>query len=245
VADAVSTPLSLADLIPAGLFLGTSLILRQAGRLLFGLRPPQAEGARQIVELTGIGGKVEHDDESLTAGVLREAREEIGCAVRIIPCDGTLVVRGLDHVERVRLAGDERPAAVVFRRFGTPPHAPWHADGRGEICVVVFLAELAGDPRPALELPALIWLRPAHVLQTARQDVPLHTLLDTGAKLMENDAQPLPRSAWARLTDSQEALALALGDDAIAFYEVLAKQSFSEGGCHRTQQRIGNTADAL
>ncbi|MFQ5812902.1 MAG: hypothetical protein ACE5I2_06915, partial [Anaerolineae bacterium] len=48
-------------------------------------RPPRAEDSSQIIELTGIGGGVEDEDESLTAGVLREAQEEIGCGVRLAP----------------------------------------------------------------------------------------------------------------------------------------------------------------
>jgi len=206
------------------MFVGTSLILRHDGRLLYGCRPPRTEGSRQIVELTGIGGGVEQDDESLTAGVLREAREEMGCGVRLLPCHETIVVRGPDHAERMALQGEERPAAVVFRHFRTPLHQPWHEDNEGEACLVIFLAELDGQPWPAMELPALIWLKPVHVVETARQDVPLRKLLDSGAELIEDDSDPLPEAAWVRLTDSQEALVLALGDDALTFYKVLTGQ---------------------
>lgn len=216
--------LNIVDLVPAGMFMGTSLILRQDGRLLYGCRPPRVEGSRQIIELTGIGGGVEDEDASLTAGVLREAQEEMGCGVRLIPCRETIVVRGPDGVERVALEGEEQPAAVVFRGFRTPPHQPWHEDSAGEACLVVFLAELDGEPWPAMELPVLIWLRPAHVPETARQDVPLRHLLDSGAELVEGASGPLPETAWVRLTDSQEALALALGDDALTFYEALAAE---------------------
>lgn len=62
-------------------------------------------------------------------------------------------------------------------------------------------------------------------LETARQDVPLRDLLDSGAELVEGESGQLPESAWVRLTDSQEALALALGDDALTFYEALAAKS--------------------
>lgn len=214
--------LSITDLVPAGMFVGTSLILRHNGRLLYGCRPPGIEGSRQIIELTGIGGAVEEEDESLTAGVLREAHEEMGCGVRLVPCCETIVVQGPDHIERVALQGEERPAAVVFRRFRTPPHQPWHEDSAGEACLVVFLAELDGEPWPAMELPALMWLRPAHVVNTAREDVPLRALMDSGAEPVEAKSGSMPETAWARLTDSQEALALALGDDARTFYEGLA-----------------------
>ena len=217
-------PQRLSALVPEGMFVGTSLILRQGGRFLYGARPPQTEGPRQIIELTGIGGGMEDEDESPTACVLREVQEEIGCGVRLLPCRETLVVRGRDRVERVMLQGEERPVAVVFRRARTPPHQPWHEDSQREACLVVFLAELDGQPWPVteLELPALLWLRPAHVLETARQDVPLRRLLDSGAELVEGKPGLLSETAWVRLTDSQEALALALGDDAVSFYEAMA-----------------------
>jgi len=166
---------------------------------------------------------VDDEDESPTAGVLREVEEEIGCGVRLLSSGETLVVRGPDQIERATLQGEERPVAVVFRRFPTPPHQPWHESGRGEIYVVVFLAELDGQPRPIeeLELPALLWLKPAHVVETARRDVPLRELLDSGAEVVEGGAGPLPEAVWARMTDSQEALALALGEDALSFYGAL------------------------
>lgn len=224
VHDSVGEPGILSELVPDGMFVGTSLILRQGGRLLYGVRPPRAEGPRQVIELTGIGGGLEDEDESLTAGVLREAWEEMSCGVRLVPCRETVIVRSEQHVGRVMLQGKERPAAVVFRHFRTPPHQPWHEDSQGEGFLLVFLGELDGQPWPAMELPALIWLRPTHVIQTARQDVPLSQLLDSGATLIENELDILPRTAWVRLTDSQEALVLALAEDALPFYEAMLEK---------------------
>jgi 8-oxo-dGTP pyrophosphatase MutT (NUDIX family) len=222
--EVAAKPQHLSDIVPDDVrnpvspFVGTSLILRQGGRLLYGIRPPRAEGSRQIIELTGIGGGLEDEDESLTVGVLREAQEEIGCGVRLLSCPETIIVHSQDNVERVALQGKERPAAVVFRYYRTPPHQPWHEDNQGEACLVVYLAELDGQPRPAMELPALIWLRPAHVLETAHRDVPLSKLLSSGAELVEGEPGLLPEHSWARMTDSQEALALALEDDGLSFY---------------------------
>jgi hypothetical protein len=161
-------------------------------------------------------------DASVTAGVQREAHEEIGTGVRLISCSRTLVVRGMGQVETVALAGEECPCALVFRRDRTPPHQPWHESGRSGACLIVFLAELLGEPQPSAEHPMLVWLSPAQVAQTARQDVPLRHLLDAGAVLVEREAGALPDAALARMTDSQEALALALGDEAVAFYKALA-----------------------
>jgi len=217
-------PQHISDLIPDGIFIGTSLILHQDGRFLYGVRPPRIEGSQQVMELTGIGGGMEEEDESLTAGVLRETREEIGCGVRLLPCDETMVVHGQDDIERVVLKGEERPAAAVFHRYRTPPHHPWHEDNQGEACLVVFLAELEGHPQPMMELPALIWLKPSQVVETARRDVLLRELLDSGAELVQGEGGKMPEMGWIRMTDSQEALALALGDDALSFYEELPER---------------------
>jgi hypothetical protein len=123
----------LDEIIPDGIFVGTSLILPRGGRFLYGMRPLKGEGGRPVIELTGIGGGVEAFDESYSAGALREACEEIGCDVRLIPCPETLIVRSRDRIERVRLGGRERPAAVVYRKHRTPPHRPWHERNAGEV----------------------------------------------------------------------------------------------------------------
>ena len=125
------------------------------------------------------------------------------------------------------LGGGERPVAVVFRRYRTPPHQPWHERNQGEACVVVFLAELRGEPQAVGELPALIWLSPRLVIQVAQRDVPCSELLRRGATLVERGPTPLPRDAWARLTDSQEALVLALGEHAFGFYSSGAQYSMT------------------
>ena len=48
-------PQHLSDIVPEDMFVGTSLILRRGDRFLYGPRPLQEEGARQVIELTGIG----------------------------------------------------------------------------------------------------------------------------------------------------------------------------------------------
>ncbi len=180
--------LNLRELVPGGIFVGTSLILRQGDRFLYGIRPAREEGGRPILELTGIGGGLEGRDRSLSDGAIREAQEEIGCPVRLLVCSDTLLVRSQTELERVALDGTERPAAVVFRNYRTPPHQPWHEDSAGKACIVVFAAEIDGRPSPVGELPQLIWLKPAHILQTARDDIPLGEMLNTGVELITGTA---------------------------------------------------------
>ncbi|MFN2163809.1 MAG: CHAD domain-containing protein [Candidatus Promineifilaceae bacterium] len=209
---------SLDEIIPAGGFLGVSLILRQDGRYLYGMRPARQKDGLQILELTGIGGKLEEDDQSLTAGAQREALEEIGCTVNLLPCPATIIVRGEDDIEWVSVRGEEQPAAVVFRYHRTPAHQPWHPENQGQGCLVVFSAEIVGRPHPSAELPHLIWLKAEQILETGRRDLLLSELLEDGAKMMGEDL-PLPADHYvARLTDSQEAIVLALGEGASTFF---------------------------
>ena len=209
----------LSGIIPEDIFVGISLILRQGDRFLYGVRPMQRTGDRQILELTGIGGRLERTDASLSEGAVREAREETGCRVRLIPCFQSLVVRNQNDIQPVALMDSERPAAIVFRNYRTPPHQPWHPDNQGSACLIVFLAEIEGQPWPQMELAFLIWLKAEHILEAARTDVPLARLVSTGANLVVGKLQLPAGECWARLTDSQEALALALGDDAPLFFQ--------------------------
>ena len=95
---------------------------------------------------------------------------------------------------------------------------------------MVFFGEVEGNPWPSRELPAVLWLQPAQVVSTAREDVPLKILLQEGAELLEARPGSLPLAGWVRLTDSQEALIFALGDDALPYYEGMLK---GQTACNR------------
>ncbi len=150
----ISTPgISLDSLIPPNGYIGTSLILRKADRFLFGLRSPRLEGTNKIIEATGIGGAKEKEDTSYWLGAVREAREEIDCEVRLLESKRTIVVRGADDVQMVKLSSPEKPAALVFRNHQTPIRQPWSLENSGSLCILVFVAKIIGVPRPAMELP--------------------------------------------------------------------------------------------
>jgi hypothetical protein len=87
--------------------------------------------------------------------------------------------------------------------------------------LIVYLGHLQGTPRPVTELPWLLWMSPEQILQTARRDLRLADLRADGAELVVGGLGFPPDEAWLRLTDSQEALGIALGDDLPAFYRSL------------------------
>jgi 8-oxo-dGTP pyrophosphatase MutT (NUDIX family) len=226
----MSTSQQLADIIPAGIFVGTSLILRRDGRFLYGCRSLKRAGGQTILELTGIGGGIEDDDRSFSAGAIREAQEETGSNVQLQQCRKTLIVRPPGVVEKVRLVGVEKPAAVIFRYYRTPPHSPWDQNNQGLACLIIYAGKLLADPRPVMELPWLIWLGAQQILETAHADIPLGLLLAGGAELVKGKTKPPPNGSLARMTDSQEALALALGEDTLAFYQALGTVTVNDGG---------------
>lgn len=209
------------DILPAGIFLGTSLILRNEGRFLFGVRPPKQIAGQTVLEITGIGGRLEPFDPNLSAGVMREACEEISSRINLLPCSRTVVVRGPSDIQEVRLEDKEQPAAIVFRAHRTPPHNPWHPDHQDTGCIIVFLAELLGLPTPSPEIPFLIWLSPQQIISAAKTDLPIGSYTSNGAKILVGPIQMPAPITITRLTDSQEALALALGKKAAIFYQSL------------------------
>ena len=158
-------------------------------------------------------------DQSLTAAAQREAAEEIGCAVRLLPSTSTLLVRGPGRVESIALSGSETPVAIVFRGYRTPPHEPWHPLHRGATCLVVFLASLLVSPA-FFEIPLLAWLDPETLCAAARADLPFSQL--PGELTLLAPAACPPADTLVRLTDSQEALILALEDSALPYYRSIA-----------------------
>lgn len=213
----------LSDFLHPGLFRGASLILPMSGKFLFGLRAPKLKDNQVILELTGIGGGMESADKSLSDTAQREAAEEIGCHVALEISPSTLVVYNQKKMERVEIVGKEKPAAIIYRNYRTPPHQPWHSEHSGLTCLLIFIGKIIGQPKPSGELPWLIWINSRQILQTASYDIPLEQLLRDGARLISAKVKPPAKNTMVRLTDSQEALAMALREDTIPFYENYGK----------------------
>jgi hypothetical protein len=217
-----SNPWQLSEIVPEDIFVGTSLIIRQGDRFLFGVRPVKKVGDDVILEVTGIGGGLEDSDVSYSAGVRREAMEEMGCKVRLFSFDRTLVIQGPEAAEWIAIKDEISPVAIVFRNYRTPAHRPWSEQNQGRACILIYLAELADKPRPKMELPWLVWLSPDQILETAHQDVPVNQIVQSSSDLISGKSE-WPSPALLRMTDSQEALALALGSETPDFYRQLLR----------------------
>lgn len=224
-------PKPLAELLPEDIFIGTSLIIGESSdghtnRFLYGIRPEKTESENVVSEITGIGGGLEEDDPTIGAGAVREAQEEIACAVTLLPSRETLLIKGREQISLIHVAGPEKPLAIIYRNHRTPPRHPWHPVNEGEACLVLFLAELRGRPRPEKELPNLIWLTPELILETARRHVPLGELLMAGAALVPGRSGAPPLDRLSRMTDSQEALAIALGNLTPEYFRTVYDKTF-------------------
>ncbi len=248
MSDTSNQSRTLADWLPDDSFIGSSLIVRESqdqeiNRFLYGIRPVRQESGRQVLELTGIGGKIEAQDASIGAGVIREAQEEIACAVRLLPSPQTLLVKGRKDIQLIEVAGPEKPLVIIYRHHRTPPHRPWHHTNQGAGWLVIFLAELQGRPRPESELPNLIWLPADLIYETAHRHVSLGELLVGGAALIPGRQGSPPLDTLTRLTDSQEALAITLGKTTPAFYDSLFGEEFPNDLFTVTEDGVVQTAD--
>jgi 8-oxo-dGTP pyrophosphatase MutT (NUDIX family) len=220
----------LSQLAGPGTPRASSLLIAQGGRFLLGCRPPVTERGRILLRLTGIGGWAE-GEESFSATVHREALEETGSDVRLYEQRRTIVVRSPEDIAAAELRGEPAPVAVVLRRFGTAPFDPWSEQHTSVAPVAVFAGALEHAPEIAAqhEHPFFMWVYPEQMIALADSDEPLEFLLADGAELygtFEGDV----RRALVRLTDSIQALLVALGPRAFAFLGEIARLTRAEAG---------------
>lgn len=202
---------------------GASLLISEGGRFLLAARPPQPIGNRAVVALTGVGGWVE-PGESFTEAIQREAIEETGSNIRLLDLHQTLVIHSPEERETVCFVGETGPAAMVFRRHGTPAFEPWSDDFQDVIAVAVYAGTLTKLPRVTdeTEHPFFLWLHPEQMIALSDADVPLAYLLADGAELLGNSDVD-PARCVVRLTDSIQSLISALGPGAYAFLGDIAR----------------------
>ena len=169
---------SLADLVPAGAETGVGLALRDAaGRYLFflaGTRHNCPPGERFYA---GIGGHRE-PGEGWVACAHREAREEIGVDVELLPAPVTWHLPHAGVPRQVEVGDRPRPLALyeMVHPAGTP-------QAGGLYYIVIYRARLCAPPRdlPPDEVGGVLALTTEQVVCGLEGPVPLGKLLASGA----------------------------------------------------------------
>lgn len=178
---------SIAEFCPEGAETGTGLALQHdEGRYLFivaGTRHDCPPGERFYA---GIGGHREPGEDWL-ACAHREAREEVGMDVDILPAPRTWNLPSHGPARQVDVADRPRPLAIY--EMVHPPYTPW----AGQVyCIVVYLARLRGLPTSLQEeeVLAVIALTREQVVLGPERKPTLAALLDEGARIVAS-ARPL------------------------------------------------------
>jgi 8-oxo-dGTP pyrophosphatase MutT (NUDIX family) len=212
-----------SDLVTPDMGTGASLLVAENGRFLLSARPPVPVGDRSVVALTGIGGWLE-PGEGFFDAINREVMEETGSEVRLIDLHQTLVIHGPGQQQQVCFVGETGPAALVFRRHGTPAFEPWSEDYESIVAVAVYAGMFASRPGVVYEAenPFFLWLHPEQMIDLSDSDVPLAYLLADGAEIL-GDLDIDPFRCVVRLTDSIQALISVLGPGAYSFLGEIAR----------------------
>jgi 8-oxo-dGTP pyrophosphatase MutT (NUDIX family) len=181
---------SIADLIPDGTETGVGLALQDdTGRYLFFLAGTRHRCPPGELFYAGIGGHREAGEDWLMCAH-REAKEEIGTDVDIVPASGTWYVPQRGPVRRVKVSDQPRPFALY--EMIHPPGAP----RAGELYrIVIYQARLHDTPTglPPDEVQGVIALTPDQVIRGPESRPVLAELLSEGASLVAGAERIDPR----------------------------------------------------
>ena len=159
---------------------GTGLILRDVqGRYLFAVSGTRFACAPGELFYCGIGGHREAG-EDWEACAHREAREEIGSAIRLLSWDTTWHVLAGRDPEQVCVQALPTPRAV----YEMPP-LPGASSSSLQYTLVIFEGELLDPPLPnRVEVRALLALTPEQVVAGLTRKPSISQLLADGAALV-------------------------------------------------------------
>ncbi len=197
--------LDLRPLAPGGR-VSTGLLGWYAGRLVFATSRRQyweldANG-RPLVGLIGVGGGQE-SGESLPDAVRREAIEETGSPVELIPAGGTIVCFEGGRLEGWPAQTDEPTPVLVWQRV-----IRWLEDGGGPrplaYATAVYEGRFLKEPSPAAETPGLVFLTEDQLLSLPTGPRPLAELVAEGATVRWPEA---PEGGLVNLSGSAHFLA--------------------------------------
>ncbi len=169
------------DLVPEGAESGVGLALQDSlGRYLFFLAGTKFDCPQGELFYAGIGGHREQG-ESWVECARREAIEEIGVDVELIPSHGTWIVPSDGKSERIVVADEPRPMALY--RMIHPENAP----RAGETYhIVIYRAALLEPPSdmPIDEVRGIIALSPEQVIQVPQRKPSIAELISEGAEIV-------------------------------------------------------------
>ena len=172
---------SLADFCPEGAEAGVGLALKHdQERYLFFLAGPRHCCPPGELFYAGIGGHLEPGEKWLECAH-REALEEVGTDVEILPALETWYIPQEGPAQRVELC--DRPRPLALYEMIHPPGTP----RAGELYrIVVYQARLAGPPEKLLEdeVLAVIALTQEQVVCGLERKPTLAELLDEGARIV-------------------------------------------------------------
>ncbi|MFH0962189.1 MAG: NUDIX domain-containing protein [archaeon] len=208
----------LSELAPRDAQLGSAVILKHSGKLVFAVDKPKrwrTEKGRTIVTFSGIGGAVELD-EGFPAAAVRECIEESGAKPELESAKRTLFVDYDNSVRDVRVSDELKPA-VIYRRLYLSGAESW------QLFCPAYLARAHSPPRPA-DLPALLFLTLSD-FRELKNPTRLRNLLLKGASHIVEGPGKIPREAYLAPFGLSEALFAIDGSRAFSLAKLLRNQS--------------------
>ena len=175
---------TITDFAPDGTESGVGLVLQDADdRYLFFLAGTRHRCPPGELFYAGIGGHREAGEDWLMCAH-REAKEEVGTDIDILPAPVTWYVPQQGPVQQVEVS--DRPRPIALYEMIHPPDTP----RAGELYrIVIFKARLRGEPRdlPPDEVQGVIALTEEQVAQGLERKPLLAELLDEGASLIAGE----------------------------------------------------------
>jgi 8-oxo-dGTP pyrophosphatase MutT (NUDIX family) len=177
---------AIANFAPEGTEAGVGLALQDdSERYLFFLAGTRHHCPPSELFYAGIGGHREAGEDWITCAQ-REAKEEIGTEVDLVPALVTWYVPQQGPVQRVEVSDQPRPLAL--HEMIHPPGTP----RAGELYrIVIYKAHLCNKPKdlPPDEVLGVIALTEKQVIRGLESRPTLAELLDEGARLVAGGEQ--------------------------------------------------------